>query len=75
MLNVLSSIIPRQVIKMFSFFRQDPIKKLTKLYEAKLEKAMHAQRNGDIKSYAMITAEAAQIEAQISALEKLKKPL
>ncbi|UCX04681.1 DUF6435 family protein [Shewanella sp. HL-SH8] len=60
---------------MFSLFRQDPIKKLTKLYESKLEKAMHAQRNGDIKSYSMITAEAALIEAEISALENQKKPL
>lgn len=55
---------------MLSLFRQDPIKKLTKLYEAKLEEAMYAQRNGDIKSYSMITAEAAQIEIQINTLEQ-----
>ncbi|UJF20656.1 DUF6435 family protein [Shewanella sp. OMA3-2] len=60
---------------MFSLFKQDPIKKLTKLYEAKLAQAMHAQRNGDIKSYSMITAEAAQIETQIIGLEKQKKSL
>ncbi|MGB2741951.1 MAG: DUF6435 family protein [Cognaticolwellia sp.] len=50
---------------MFSFFKKDPIKKLNKLYEAKLEQAMHAQRNGDIKSYAMITAEAEKIQTEI----------
>ena len=43
---------------MFSIFKKDLIKKLDKLYESKLEEAMYAQRKGDIKSYAMITAEA-----------------
>ncbi|NRD72349.1 Lacal_2735 family protein [Shewanella sp. VB17] len=55
---------------MFSLFKNDPIKKLEKLYAAKLEQAMHAQRNGDIKSYSMITAEAEKIEIQIIALEQ-----
>lgn len=50
---------------MFSFFKKDPTKKLIKLYDRKLEEAMHAQRNGDIKSYAMITAEAEKIKLQI----------
>jgi len=50
---------------MFSIFKKDPIKKLDKLYESKLEEAMHAQRKGDIKSYAMITAEAEKIKIQI----------
>ena len=54
---------------MFSIFKSNPIKKLNKLYEVKLEQAMLAQRNGDIKSYAMITAEADQIRMQIEALE------
>jgi len=58
---------------MFSIFKTDPIKKLNKAYEAKLEQAMHAQRNGDIKSYAMITAEAELIANEIQALEKSKK--
>jgi len=55
---------------MFSLFKKDPIKKLNKLYEAKLEQAMQAQRKGDIKSYAMITAEAEKIKDKITALEK-----
>lgn len=54
---------------MFSMFKRDPIKKLDKLYERKLEEAMHAQRNGDIKSYAMLTAEAENIKQQILALQ------
>jgi hypothetical protein len=58
---------------MFSIFKSDPLKKLNKRYEAKLEQAMHAQRNGDIKGYAMITAEAEEIAVQIKALESSTK--
>ena len=54
---------------MFSFLKRDPVKKLNKLYEKKLEEAMHAQRNGDIKSYSLITAEAEQIFTEIKSLE------
>lgn len=51
---------------MFSIFKKDPIKKLNKAYEIKLEQAMLAQRNGDIKSYAMITEEAENIAKEIA---------
>jgi hypothetical protein len=46
-------------------FKKAPTKKLIKLYDRKLEEAMFAQRNGDIKSYSMITAEAEKIKEQI----------
>lgn len=49
------------------------MKKLDKLYEAKLEQAMNAQRNGDIKSYAMITAEAEKIKTQMLELDSTTK--
>ncbi len=55
---------------MFSIFKKDPIKKLDNAYEIKLEQAMLAQRNGDIKSYAMITNEAEQIKKQIIELQQ-----
>ncbi|WP_152996165.1 DUF6435 family protein [Pseudoalteromonas sp. H105] len=55
---------------MFSIFKKDPLKKLNKDYSAKLEQAMHAQRNGDIKSYSMLTHEAEQILKEIEALEQ-----
>jgi hypothetical protein len=58
---------------MFSIFKKDPIKKLNKQYDAKLEQAMYAQRNGDIKSYSMITAEADSIAMEIKALEQSLK--
>lgn len=58
---------------MLSLFKSDPTKKLRKQYHDKLEKAMHAQRNGDIKSYSFITAEAQEILKDIEALEAGKK--
>jgi len=54
---------------MFSLFKKDPIKKLNKAYFKKLETAMLAQRNGDIKSYSMITAEAEIMRKELEALE------
>lgn len=52
---------------LFSF---NPVKKKRKLYDAKLEQAMHAQRRGDIKSYSMLTAEAEKLWLQIQQLEE-----
>ena len=43
---------------MFKWFRTDPTKKLRKQYHAKLERALLAQRNGNIREYSMLTAEA-----------------
>ncbi|WP_076419856.1 DUF6435 family protein [Colwellia sp. UCD-KL20] len=57
---------------MFSLFKSDPTKKLNKLYEAKLEQAMQAQRNGDIKSYSELTVEAEEIHKQIKEMEKTR---
>ena len=54
---------------MFSFLKSDPIKKLQKQYDAKLEQAMKAQRNGDIRSYSEITAEAEKIYHDIQRLK------
>lgn len=54
---------------MFSIFNKNPTKKLNKLYLDKLEKAMHAQRNGDIESYSILATEAEQIRLQIQALD------
>ncbi len=54
---------------MFSLFKSDPTKKLKKEYATKLEQAMLAQRNGDIKSYSFLSEEAEAIYKQITALE------
>ncbi len=55
---------------MFSFFKKDPIKKLQKQYDIKLEQAMHAQRNGDIRHYASLTNEADDIYQNIVRIKK-----
>jgi len=58
---------------MLSFFKKDPLKALNKQYLQKLEEAMHAQRNGDIRSYSMLTSEAEDILKKIEALDKTTK--
>jgi uncharacterized lipoprotein len=57
---------------MFSIFKSNPSKKLHKEYKLKLEQGMHAQRNGDMKSFAMISAEAEDIWQKIEKLETNK---
>ncbi|BCE01588.1 DUF6435 family protein [Marinicellulosiphila megalodicopiae] len=54
---------------MFSIFKSNPIKKLQKQYEAKLEQAMFCQRNGDIKSYSQLSFEADALYKQILELK------
>ncbi|MFQ3200150.1 MAG: hypothetical protein ACI9SK_000863 [Zhongshania sp.] len=55
---------------MFAFLKKDPIKKLNKLYLQKLEEAMYAQRNGDIRSYSTITSEAEDIRIKMDSLRE-----
>ncbi len=54
---------------MFGFFKSDPKKKLQEKYEKLLYEAMQFQRNGDIKSYSMITAEAEKVHDEIKKLQ------
>ena len=49
-------------------FKRDPVKKLRKTYEQKLESAMHAMRRGDIRENARLVAEAEEIRKDIEAL-------
>lgn len=53
---------------MFGWLKKDPRRKLTAQYHAKLEAALHAQRNGKIREYSFLTAEAEEIRAQLDAL-------
>ncbi|GGD07850.1 DUF6435 family protein [Halopseudomonas salina] len=55
---------------MFGLFKSDPAKKLRKEYNAKLEAAMKAQRNGDIRTYSMLTQEADALWRELEPLEK-----
>ncbi len=55
---------------MFGIFKKDPKKKLEKKRLELLEKSVHAQRNGDIKTYSFLVAEAEKIEKEIELLNK-----
>ena len=55
---------------MFGLFKADPKKKLQSKYEKLLEEGMHAQRNGDIKTYSMLTAEAEKVRNEIQMLDQ-----
>lgn len=57
---------------MFGFFKSDPARKLRKQYEAKLAEAMQAQRNGDIRGYAELSAQADAIWKELEPLEKTR---
>lgn len=54
---------------MFGLFKSNPVAKLKKQYSAKLEEAMHAQRNGDIRTYSELTTEAETLLKEIRLLE------
>ena len=54
---------------MFGLFRSNPAKRLRKDYQRKLEEAMHAQRNGDMRAYAFRTVEAEEIRNKLEAAE------
>ena len=50
---------------MLSLFKKNPTKKLEKQYNQLLEKARDAQRSGDIKLFATISAQAEDVWTQI----------
>lgn len=54
---------------MFGLFKKDPQKALQQQYRNKLEEAMLAQRNGDIKSFSSLSEEAEALLQQIDQLE------
>jgi hypothetical protein len=54
---------------MFGMFKKSPLKKLQSEHKDLLTRAFEAQRNGDIRSYSMLTAEAEAIREQIETLE------
>ncbi|GGX54797.1 DUF6435 family protein [Saccharospirillum salsuginis] len=54
---------------MFSFLKPNPIKQLQKSYESLTTRAFKAQRNGDIRTYSLLTEEAEAVKAKIEAIE------
>lgn len=60
---------------MFGLFKNDPSKKLKDEQAKLMEKAMQAQRNGDIEGYANLVAKADEIEKKIEEIEREKNAL
>ena len=54
---------------MFGLFKKSPLKKLEAEHKALLTKGFHARRNGDVRTYAFLTAEAEAIRETIDALK------
>ena len=54
---------------MFGMFKRDPKKKRQQDYERKLQAAMEASRNGDMRANATLTEEAEALLAEIKRME------
>ena len=57
---------------MFGWMKRDPEKQLRKQYHAKLEEALQAQRNGNIRQYSFLTAEAEKLREKLEEIEGKK---
>ena len=57
---------------MFGWMKSDPVKQLRKQYHAKLEEALQAQRNGNIRQYSFLTAEAEKLREKLEEIEGKK---
>lgn len=55
---------------MFGLFKRSPLKQWQKEHEGLVYKAFQAQRNGDIRLYSTLTAEAEELRGKI---EKLRE--
>jgi hypothetical protein len=55
---------------MFGLFKKDPVKKLRQQYDQKLEQAMLAQRSGNLRLFADLTAESEALWQQLEQLQK-----
>ena len=61
------------LVSMFSLFKADPIKKLESLRKKLLEEAMHIQRSGDLKLYALKMEAIDKIEKELDDLQSRGK--
>jgi hypothetical protein len=55
---------------MFTFFKSDPLKKLETQRKKLLEEAMHIQRSGDLRLYAVKMDAIDKLEKEIEVLRK-----
>ena len=54
---------------MFGLFKKSPLKKLEAEHKALITEGFHVQRNGDVRAYSFLTAEAEAIREKIDALK------
>ncbi len=54
---------------MFNLFKKDPLKELTNKRKKLLEEAMHIQRSGDLKLYAVKMEAIDKLEKELDALQ------
>lgn len=54
---------------MFGIFKKSPLKKWQKEHEVLISRAFNAQRNGDIRLYSTLTAEAESLRGKIENLK------
>lgn len=54
---------------MLGWLRRSPLKKMQREHELILTRAFEAQRNGDIRQYSLLTAEAEALREKIEALK------
>ncbi len=54
---------------MFGLFNRSPLRKWQKQHEALVTRAFQAQRNGNIRRYSTLTAEAEALSEKIDALK------
>ena len=57
---------------MFGLFKQDPVKQLEKKRAKLLEEAMHIQRSGDLKLYAVKMEAIDKLEKELETLRQTK---
>jgi Family of unknown function (DUF6435) len=57
---------------MFNFLKKDPIKELSSKRKKLLEEAMHIQRSGDLKLYAIKMEAIDKLEKELDALQSAK---
>ena len=55
---------------MFGLFKSNPTKKLSSAIDRKRQEALTAQRSGDMRAFASLTAEVEALEDQLIALRQ-----
>jgi len=58
---------------MFGFLKTDPVKKLEKEYSNLMERAVEAQRNGNIDLYSELSFESEKVLKQIELIQQERK--